>query len=58
MIQTILEHPLVCVMTLLSLIVLTYVTNWVGLVASLAWLDRRRDKRHDEAANEHWRAHQ
>jgi hypothetical protein len=58
MIPTLLDHPLVCVIAMLSLIALTFVIDWIGLVASLAWLDRRQEKRYDEAANGHRRAHQ
>jgi hypothetical protein len=63
MLQTIIDHPLGCFIALVSLLAFVFVTDQLGLIAWLRWLDRheeerRRDKRDREFANRHWRTHQ
>jgi hypothetical protein len=62
MIQTLTHHPAVCLITFLSLIVLTFVVNRLGLISWLAWLvrneeDRHKEKRDSEDTDEYWRIH-
>jgi len=62
MIQTLTHHPAVCSITFLSLVVLTFVVNRLGLISWLAWLvrneeDRHKKKRDSEDTDEYWRIH-
>ena len=62
MIQTLTRHPAACLIAYLSLIVLTFVANPLGLISWLAWLvrneeDRHKEKRDSEDADEYWRIH-
>jgi len=46
----------------LSLVVLTFVANRLGLISWLAWLDRneedrQKEKRDSEDTDEYWRIH-
>jgi hypothetical protein len=62
MIETLIHHPAGCLIAFLSLFVLTFVANRLGLIVWLAWLDRRGedrrdDKRHRQATREYSRIH-
>jgi hypothetical protein len=62
MILTLNRHPAACLIALLSLVVLTLVTNRLGLISWLAWLvrneeDCHKEKRDSEDTDEYWRIH-
>jgi len=62
MIQTLTRHPAACLIAYLSLVVLTFVANPLGLISWLPWLvhneeDRHKEKRDSEDADEYWRIH-
>jgi hypothetical protein len=62
MIQTLTHHPAACLIAFLSLVVLTFVANRLGLISWLAWLDRneedrQKEKRDSEDTDEYWRIH-
>jgi hypothetical protein len=52
------HHPAAYLIAFLSLVVLTLVANRLGLIAWLAWLDRREDMRGGEVTREYWKLHQ
>ena len=59
MIQTLTHHPAACLIAFLSLVVLTFVANRLGLISWLAWLvrneeDRHKEKRDSEDTDEYW----
>jgi hypothetical protein len=61
--QILIHHPAACLITFLLLVALTFLADRLGLIVWLAWLDRcegdrREEKRHDEATEEHWRVPQ
>jgi hypothetical protein len=58
MIRTLIHHPAACLIAFLSLVVLTFIANRLGLSAWLAWLDRRKKKRRGEVTREYWKIHQ
>jgi hypothetical protein len=58
MIRTLIRHPAAYFIAFLSLVVLTFVANRLGLIAWLAWLNRREDKRRGEVTREYWKIHQ
>lgn len=41
MMQTLIHHAAACLVTLLSLVALTFIAKRLGLTAWIAWLDRR-----------------
>jgi hypothetical protein len=41
-------HPAACLIAYLSLVVLTFVANPLGLISWLAWLVRNQENRHKE----------
>lgn len=66
------HHPAACLIAFLSLVALMFVAKQLGLIAWIAWLDRREedrreedrredkrheDKRHGESTGEYWRVH-
>jgi hypothetical protein len=60
MTQTLTRHP--CLIVYLSLVVVTFVANRLGLISWLAWLvrneeDRHKEKRDSEDTDEYWRMH-
>jgi len=62
MIQTLTHHPAACLIAFLSLVVLTFVANRLGLISWLVWLvrneeDRHKEKRDSEDTDEYWRMH-
>jgi hypothetical protein len=62
MIQALTRHPAACLIAYLSLVVLRFVANPLGLISWLAWLvrneeDRHKEKRDSEDADEYWRIH-
>ena len=46
--QTLIDHPAASVITLFSLVALTFIAKRLGLIAWLAWLDRRKEERRGE----------
>jgi hypothetical protein len=58
MIQTLIHHPAADCIALLSLVALMFVFDRLGLIAWIPWLNRRKNKQHDEAAEDYWRIHQ
>ena len=62
MIQTLTHHPAGCLIAFLSLVVLTFVANRLGLICWLARLGRSEEGRHEERRDsedteEYWRIH-
>ena len=62
MIQTLTHHRAACLIAFLSLVVLTFVANRLGLISWLAWLvrneeDRHKEDRDSEDADNYWRIH-
>jgi hypothetical protein len=63
MIQTLTHHPAACLIAFLSLVVLTFVSNRLGLISWRARLvrneeDRHEEKRDSEDTDEYWRIHE
>jgi hypothetical protein len=58
MIQTLIHHPAADCIALLSLVALVFVFHRLGMNAWIRLLDRRKDKQHNEAAEDYWRIHQ
>jgi hypothetical protein len=63
MIQTLTHRPAACLIAFLSLVVLTFVANRLGLIPWLARLvrneeDRHEEKRDSEDTDEYWRIHE
>jgi hypothetical protein len=63
MIQTLTHHPAACLIAFLSLVVLTFVANRLGLISRLAWLvrneeDRHKEKRDSKDTDEYWTIHE
>jgi hypothetical protein len=58
MIRTIVDHPVACLMALLSLVAIAIAADRLGLIACLAWLDRGNANRGNKPAYKHWRMHQ
>ena len=62
MIQTLTHHPAASLIAFLSLVVLTFVANRLGLISWLVGLvrneeDRHKEKRDSEDTDEYWRMH-
>jgi hypothetical protein len=62
MIKTLIHHPAACLIAFLSLVVLTFVANRLGVISWLAWLVRddevRHKEKHDsEDTDEYWSIH-
>lgn len=62
MTHTLTHHPAACVIGFLSLVVLTFVANRLGLIFWLWWSvrdegDRHKENRESEAVDEYWRIH-
>jgi hypothetical protein len=63
MIQTLIHHPAACVIAFLSLVVLTFVANRLGLISWLPRLGRHDEDRHEEKPDsedteeEYWKTH-
>jgi hypothetical protein len=63
MIQTLIHHPAACLIAFLSLVVLTFVANRLGLISWLPWLGRHDEDRHKEKRDsedteaEYWKIH-
>jgi hypothetical protein len=62
MIQTLTHHPAASLIAFLSLVVLTFVSNRLGLISWVARLgrheeDRHEEKRDSEDTEEYWRIH-
>jgi hypothetical protein len=63
MIKTLTHHPAACLIAFLSLVVLTFVSNRLGLISWLARLvryeeDRHKEERDGEDTKEYWRIHE
>ncbi len=45
MLQTMIDHPAGCFIALVSLLAFIFVTDQLGMIAWLTWLDRRDEAR-------------
>jgi hypothetical protein len=57
MIQTLIHYPAADFIAVLSLVALIVVFDRLGLIAWIPWLDRRKDKQRDKAADGYWNIH-
>jgi hypothetical protein len=58
MMTTIIDHPVACLVALLSLAALALVANRLGLIVWLAWLDCRHSNRGAKPADKYQRTQQ